>query len=74
MKSVTKINSFSVCIQTLGNHEFNHGIAGVVPFMEHLQSPFIVANIDDTDEPTFQEKYRRSIRIERNNRKIGTCR
>lgn len=58
-------------LQTLGNHEFDRGISGVVPFMENLKSPIVVANIDDSDEPTFQGKYQKSIVIERNNRKIG---
>jgi 5'-nucleotidase len=56
---------------TLGNHEFDRGIAGVVPFMETLKSPIIVANIDDSQEPTFQGKYKKSIVIERSGRKIG---
>lgn len=58
-------------MQTLGNHEFDHAIAGVVPFMETLESPVIVSNIDDSLEPTFQGKYKKSIVIERYNRKIG---
>lgn len=55
----------------MGNHEFDRGIAGVVPFMEHLKSPVIVANIDDRDEPTFQGKYRKSIIIDKYKHKIG---
>lgn len=39
--------------------------------MERLESPIVVANIDDSNEPTFQEKYKKSIIINRNNRKIG---
>ncbi|XP_065076026.1 apyrase-like [Ochlerotatus camptorhynchus] len=56
---------------TLGNHEFDHGIAGVVPFMETLKSPIVVANIDDSQEPTMQGKYQKSVVIERDGRKIG---
>lgn len=57
--------------QTLGNHEFDQGIGDVVKFMETLESPVVVANIDDTDEPTIQGKYRKSIVIDRYERKIG---
>lgn len=57
--------------QTLGNHEFDRGIEGVVPFMESVKSPIVVANIDDSDEPTFQGKYQKSIIIDRYDRKIG---
>nr|XP_019551817.2 apyrase-like [Aedes albopictus] len=56
---------------TLGNHEFDHGIAGVVPFMEALKSPIVVANIDDRDEPTMQGKYSKSVVIKRGERQIG---
>ncbi|XP_031636271.1 apyrase-like isoform X2 [Contarinia nasturtii] len=56
---------------TLGNHEFDHGIAGVVPFMENLMTPVVLANVIDTFEPTFQGKYKKSIVIDRYERKIG---
>ncbi|XP_062562831.1 apyrase-like [Armigeres subalbatus] len=56
---------------TLGNHEFDHGIAGVVPFLESLKSPIVVANIDDSEEPTMQGKYQKSVVIERGGKKIG---
>ncbi|XP_055294825.1 apyrase-like [Sitodiplosis mosellana] len=71
--NVTKqfLNMLNADAITLGNHEFDHGVPGVVPFMESLESPTIVANIDDTDEPTFQGKYKPSIIIDRYGRKIG---
>lgn len=56
---------------TLGNHDFDDGIDGVVPFMETLNTPIVLANVDDTLEPTFQHKYQRSLVIERDGRKIG---
>lgn len=56
---------------TLGNHDFIDGIPGVVPFMTALKTNVIVANIDDTDEPMFQGKYKKSIIIDRYKRKIG---
>ncbi|XP_001848684.2 apyrase [Culex quinquefasciatus] len=56
---------------TLGNHEFDHGIDGVVPFLEALKSPVVVANIDDSEEPKMQGKYQKSVVIERGGRKIG---
>lgn len=62
---------FVLVLQTLGNHEFDHAIAGVVPFMESLASPVVVSNIDDSLEPTFKGKYKKSIVIDRYNRKIG---
>lgn len=56
---------------TLGNHDFDDGIDGVVPFMETLRSPIVLTNVNDTLEPTFQKKYQRSLIIERAGRKIG---
>lgn len=58
-------------MQTLGNHEFDHQIEGVVPFLESIQSPVIVCNIDDSEEPTMQGKYQKSIIIDKYDRKIG---
>ncbi|XP_022816831.1 apyrase-like [Spodoptera litura] len=55
----------------LGNHEFDNGIEGVVPYLKHLNSTVVTANIIDDLEPTIQGLYEKSIIIERNNRKIG---
>lgn len=57
--------------QTLGNHEFDLRIAGLVPFLETVKSPVVVANLDDSKEPTMQGKYNKAIVIERSGRKIG---
>lgn len=56
---------------TLGNHDFHDGIPGIIPFLETLQSNVVAANIDDCNEPEFQNKYNKSIVIERFERKIG---
>lgn len=56
---------------TLGNHDFYDGIRGLIPFLETLQSNVIVANINDRNEPEFQNKYNKSIVIDRFERKIG---
>lgn len=56
---------------TLGNHEFDRGVEEVVHFLEHLISPVVVANLDDTEEPTLQGLYKKSIVVERQGRKIG---
>uniref|UniRef100_U5EW72 Apyrase n=1 Tax=Corethrella appendiculata TaxID=1370023 RepID=U5EW72_9DIPT len=65
------LNLLSADAMTLGNHEFDHGIEGVVPFLETIKSPIVVANIDDRFEPTFQNKYLKSTVIEKGGRKIG---
>lgn len=63
--------SISKFLQTLGNHEFDDKIAGVVPFLEHITSPIVVSNIDDSLEPDMQGKYNKSTIVVRNGRKIG---
>lgn len=55
----------------MGNHEFDRGIAEAVAYLEHLNAPVTVANIDDSLEPTIQGKYRRSVTIDKYGRKIG---
>lgn len=58
-------------LQTIGNHEFDHGVEGFVPFLETIGSPIVVSNIDDSEEPTMQGKYNKSIVIDKYKRKIG---
>jgi 5'-nucleotidase len=55
----------------IGNHEFAHRVEGLVPFLEMLKAPVVVANIDDSNEPSIQNKYEQSVIIERSGRKIG---
>lgn len=55
----------------MGNHEFDRGVAEAVNYMENLNAPIVVANIDDSDEPTFQGKYQKSITIDKYGRRIG---
>ncbi|XP_034835926.1 apyrase [Maniola hyperantus] len=55
----------------LGNHEFDNGIEGVVPYLQHLNSSVVVANIIDDEEPDIQGLYQPSVVIERKGRKIG---
>ncbi|CAG5038708.1 unnamed protein product [Parnassius apollo] len=55
----------------LGNHEFDNGIEGVVPYLEHLNSKVVTANINDTLEPSIQGLFYPSIVVERDGRRIG---
>ncbi|XP_066994562.2 apyrase [Anabrus simplex] len=69
--TATFLNKLPTDALTLGNHEFDNKIAGVVPFLEHLQAPVVVANINDSLEPTIQGKYNKSVVIERGGYRIG---
>lgn len=39
--------------------------------MEIISSPIVIANVDDSQEPTFQNKYTKSFIIDKYTRKIG---
>jgi 5'-nucleotidase len=65
------LNILPADAQTIGNHDFDHGIEGVVPFLRNQITPTLLANIDDTDEPTIQGEYKKSMIIERSGEKIG---
>ncbi|XP_051168986.1 apyrase-like [Leptopilina boulardi] len=56
---------------TLGNHDFDNGIAGIVPFLQRMKYPVVVANLDITEEPTLKDLFTNSTIIEKSGRKIG---
>ncbi|XP_015595634.1 apyrase [Cephus cinctus] len=58
-------------VMTIGNHEFDNKIAGVVPFLKMVTSPVVVTNIDDREEPDIQGLYTNSTIIVRNGTQIG---
>lgn len=60
--------------QTLGNHEFDNGIENLAQFVDAIESPMVLANVDFSEEPSFphlQSKFSNSTVIIRNGRKIG---
>lgn len=65
------LNMLPADAMTIGNHEFDHDVEGVVPFLEYINSPVVIANVDDSQEETFQNKYTKSHVIEKYDRKIG---
>ncbi|KAJ3627081.1 hypothetical protein MTP99_014488 [Tenebrio molitor] len=67
----TFLNELPFDAIVLGNHEFDDGIKGVVPFIKNLKAPVIVSNIDDSLEPDIQNIYQKSVVVERNGKKIG---
>ena len=58
-------------LQCLGNHEFDFGVEGLLPFINQLTVPVVDANIDISGEPRLQGKIKRSLVIERGGEKIG---
>ncbi|XP_056643120.1 apyrase-like isoform X2 [Diorhabda sublineata] len=67
----TFMNKLPIDAETLGNHEFDNGIDGIVPYIKALQYPIVVSNMDDSDEPEIQNIYQKSVVIERFGKKIG---
>jgi len=62
---------------TIGNHEFDHGIAGLTPFLENMvdkdgkQFPFVIANMDDSAEPSMKGLWVPSVIVEKDGHSIG---
>ncbi|XP_042861628.1 LOW QUALITY PROTEIN: 5'-nucleotidase-like [Penaeus japonicus] len=57
-------------MDSLGNHEFDDGVAGI-PFLENASFPVLAANFDDRKEPSVQGKYQKSAVFVRGSRRIG---
>ena len=67
----TFMNMLPHDVMTIGNHEFDNGVEGVVPFLQMVKAPVVVTNMDASEEPTIQGLYRNSTILERNGTKIG---
>ncbi|XP_055627312.1 apyrase-like [Toxorhynchites rutilus septentrionalis] len=68
--TATFLNMLPAEAMTIGNHEFDNGIPGVVPFLDAIVSPILLCNVDNNEEPSFHQ-YNNSMVIERAGRKIG---
>ncbi|CAG9559138.1 unnamed protein product [Danaus chrysippus] len=55
----------------LGNHEFDHGVDGLLPYLERLNAPMLGANVNTTFEPELAKYVKNHIVVERRGRKIG---
>ncbi|CAK1555864.1 unnamed protein product [Leptosia nina] len=50
-------NDLSATIEySLGNHEFDHGVSGLTPFIENLTSPVLAANLILTKVPELEKE------------------
>jgi len=57
---------------TLGNHEFDNGMDGILPFLKHITCPIVVSNIDhESVEPEFNQLVETSIILNIGGKKIG---
>ncbi|KAH0547161.1 apyrase-like [Cotesia glomerata] len=69
--TVTFFNMVPWDVLTIGNHEFDDGIAGLVPFLKNIKAPVVITNIDMSDEPTMQNLTTNSTILYRGGKKIG---
>lgn len=65
------LNLYPADATTIGNHEFDHGIPGLVPFMNESVAPILVSNVDDSQEISFQGNYKPSMIFDKYERKVG---
>ncbi|XP_043482666.1 protein 5NUC-like [Leptopilina heterotoma] len=57
---------------SLGNHEFDNGVAGLVDFINNATYPIVTSNLDLSQEPTLQKsKLLNSTILEVKGKKIG---
>lgn len=56
----------------MGNHEFDDGVAGLIPFIENATFPIVTANLDLSKQPDLAAtNLKRSVVLEVDGRKIG---
>jgi 5'-nucleotidase len=53
-------NMFNYTAMGLGNHDFDDGLPGLVPFIEQANFPVLAANIDATLEPSLVKPHFKS--------------
>nr|CAD7202257.1 unnamed protein product [Timema douglasi] len=42
---------YLVCALSLGNHEFDDGVSGLIPFLNNVTCPVLASNLDLSEEP-----------------------
>ncbi|XP_046630532.1 protein 5NUC-like isoform X1 [Neodiprion virginianus] len=57
---------------SLGNHEFDHGVNGLLPFLRNASYPILAANLNLTNEPELQAtKLAKSTILDVNGTRVG---
>ena len=68
---VALANMLNYTAYTLGNHDFDDGIQGLVPFMKNTNFPILACNIDTSQEPEFAKFLKPSIVVNVSGTKVG---
>lgn len=60
-------------IQSLGNHEFDLGVEGLLPFLNDVNFPLVIANLNNSDDhPLWQTRsLRKSVVFQIRDFKVG---
>ena len=65
------LNRLGVTAMTLGNHEFDRGVAAIPAFLDRAAFPVISANIDCSAEPALSGRINRAIITQVHGERIG---
>ncbi|XP_035217961.1 snake venom 5'-nucleotidase-like [Stegodyphus dumicola] len=65
------VNQLNLDAMSLGNHEFDDGLEGLLPFLENVNTTVLACNVNATKVPEFGELIRPSIVIDVAGEKIG---
>ncbi|XP_077988167.1 snake venom 5'-nucleotidase-like [Glandiceps talaboti] len=65
------MNYLNYDCMALGNHEFDNGVAGLIPFLNNVSFPVISANVDASNEPEIDGLYHPSTLLSIGGEQIG---
>ncbi|EDV20502.1 5'-nucleotidase [Trichoplax sp. H2] len=65
------MNKLGYSAMALGNHEFDNGVPGLIPFLENVTFPVLCANVDGSKVPQFSSKVNKSTIFNVNGQNIG---
>ncbi|XP_046406196.1 protein 5NUC-like [Ischnura elegans] len=69
---VARFNEFlGLDAMSLGNHEFDDEVAGLVPFVKNISTPVLAANLDSTEEPTLKPYIKASVVLRLSGTRVG---
>jgi len=64
-------NMLNYTAMSLGNHDFDNGVEGLIPFLNGLNFPALAANMDVSKEPLLKNLIQPSIVRDLNGTKVG---
>ncbi|CAH0595088.1 unnamed protein product [Chrysodeixis includens] len=65
------INMLPNDAHALGNHEFDDGVAGLIPYIKAMRAPVLAANLVASNDSGLQGLYRNHLVLVKRGRKIG---